>query len=149
MTLVRWSPRMVRRPQEREGGNWMTEWDNWFDEFFGRSPATSCDWMPPLDVREEDKHYRVLVDLPGMKRDDIRVTFENDVLTVTGERKGQGEEKQGKLHRSERFSGKFTRSLRFPSDVEPGKIDAQFKDGVLEISLPKHEGAMVRQIEVK
>lgn len=150
MTLVRWTPRAVRRyAPAAEMNNWLSEWDSMFDEFFGRSPATACDWMPALDVREKEKHYEVKVDLPGMRKEDIKITFENEVLTITGERKEEQEERNGKFHRSERFVGKFTRSLRFPGDVDQAQIDANFKDGVLEVKLQKSEAAMVRQIEVK
>jgi HSP20 family protein len=91
----------------------------------------------------------VRVDLPGIKKDEIKLTFENDILTISGERQVESEETHGQLHRTERRSGKFTRSLRFPKDVDASKIDASFQDGVLEVKLEKTEAAMARQIEVK
>jgi HSP20 family protein len=124
-------------------------WEGLFDEFFNKSPATDCEWCPALDVREQEKQYLVRVDLPGITKADIKLTFESDVLTITGERKIESQETHGQLHRTERRGGKFTRSLRFPSDVDAAKIDASFHDGVLEVKLEKTEAAVVRQIEVK
>ena len=150
MTLVRCNPGTMRRWAPNTGvANWANGWDSLFDEFFGHSPAMHSDWAPALDVREEEKHYVVQVDLPGTSKDDIKITFENDILTITGERKSEHKEQSAKMHRSERFVGKFTRSLRFPTDVDPAKIEAEFKDGVLHVKLEKSESAMVRQIEVK
>jgi len=127
----------------------MQTWENFFDESSGLSPATKCDWIPALDVREEQDRYRVTVDLPGMTKEDIELTFENDVLNITGERKSEVEKDEGRLHRSERYYGKFTRALRFSGDVKHQEIDANFKDGVLTITLPKAEEARKRKIEVK
>lgn len=150
MTLVRWTPRVPARcSPSREMTNLMQGWESLFDESFGLAPATKCDWMPALDVREEQDRYRVTVDLPGMAKDDIELTYENDVLTITGERKSELEKDEGRLHRSERYYGKFTRSLRFSGDVKHPEIDANFKDGVLAITLPKADEARKRKIEVK
>ncbi len=150
MTLVRWTPRTpARMVPNRDVSPWTNTYDNWFDEFFGLSPATKCDWMPALDVREEDNRYLVTVDLPGLSKQEVELTYENDVLTISGERKTQSEKQDGRTHRIERFEGKFTRSLRFPGDVDGEKVDAAFKDGVLEVVLPKSEGARARKIEVK
>ncbi|MCK4412402.1 MAG: Hsp20/alpha crystallin family protein [Candidatus Eisenbacteria sp.] len=149
MTLVRWTPRTLSRStQDREVPSPLNRWDTLFDEFLGLAPATSCDWVPALDVSEEAGDYKVRVDLPGISKDQVELSYENDVLTISGERKQQEERKEGKLHRSERFIGRFTRSLRFPGDVKPAGIDASFKDGVLEIMLPKADEARRRRIEV-
>lgn len=150
MTLVRWTPRVPARcAPSREMTNLMQNWESMFDESFGLAAANQCDWMPALDVREEQDRYRVAVDLPGMSKADIELTYENDVLTVTGERKSQVEKDEGRLHRSERYYGTFTRALRFPGDVKHQEIDANFKDGVLEITLPKADETRKRKIEVK
>ncbi|MBM3317829.1 MAG: Hsp20/alpha crystallin family protein [Candidatus Eisenbacteria bacterium] len=150
MALVRWTPKGGRNLVPQSGlANWMTDWDGLFNDFFGRESTSGCSCMPAVDVNEKDNHYTVRVDLPGLKKDDIKLTFENDVLTITGERKAEKEEKEGRFFHSERFVGTFARSLRFPSDVDPSQIDASFHDGVLEVKLAKSETAMVRQIEVK
>ncbi|MBP6876043.1 MAG: Hsp20/alpha crystallin family protein [Candidatus Eisenbacteria bacterium] len=147
MTLVRWTPRTPTR-WANDDSSLMNRW-SMFDELFGLSPATSCDWMPALDVRENESAYSVKVDLPGMNREQVEISFEGDVLTISGERKEESEKADGQVHRTERFVGKFTRSLRFPGDVQPEKIEAAFQDGVLEVTLPKAEAARKRRIEVK
>jgi HSP20 family protein len=146
MTLVRWTPQApARLAPMREMENWLTNWD----ELFGLAPAAKTDWIPAVDVREEQDRYLVKVDLPGMTKEDIELTYENDVLTIGGERKAETEKDDGRVHRTERFCGKFTRSMRFPNDVKHEQIDAAFRDGVLEITLPKAEEARKRKIEVK
>jgi HSP20 family protein len=136
MTLVRWTPRMPAPVAPmREMENWLTNWD----ELFGLAPASKSDWIPAVDVREEQDRYLVKVDLPGMTKDEIELTYENDVLTIGGERKAEAEKDDRRVHRTERFHGKFTRSMRFPTDVKHEQIEAGFRDGVLEITLPKAE----------
>ena len=149
MTLVRWTPRTPSRYADRNAPSVFNRWDSMFDDFFGLTPATSCDWMPALDVREDEDRYRVKVDLPGLTREQVELNFEGDVLTISGERKEEHEENNSQMHRAERFLGKFTRSLRFQGDVQAEKIDATFKDGVLEVTLPKAEAARKHKIEVK
>ena len=150
MTLVRWKPRRLDHWRPRhEIDSWVRDWDRFLEGFFDFSPAANCDWCPAADVREEQDRYIVTVDLPGLSREDVEVTFENDVLTITGERKSEFEEKDSKHHRQERYFGKFTRSLRFPTNANREKIAASFKNGVLEISLPKAEEAKVRKIDVQ
>ncbi|MFH1143435.1 MAG: Hsp20/alpha crystallin family protein [Candidatus Eisenbacteria bacterium] len=149
MTLVRWTPRIPGRwTGDRENAS-VDRWNSMFDEFFGLAPATSCDWMPALDVTEDESHYRVKVDLPGLEREQVELSFEGDVLTISGERKEEQQKNNSHLHRTERFLGTFTRSLRFPGDVKPEGIEAVFKNGVLEISLQKAEEARRRKIDVK
>ena len=149
MSLVRWKPRSLAPWSPRQDLSPLADdWSRLFDEFFDLAPATRCDWCPAADVQEEEDRYVVTVDLPGMTKDAVEVTFENDVLTISGERKSESEQSNGKLHRNERFFGKFTRSLRFPSDASREQIQATFKDGVLKIALPKSEEAKVRRIEV-
>jgi len=150
MTLVRWTPRTPSRcSPSRDYAGMMSNWETMFDEFFGLPPAAPSDWMPALDVREEQNGYRVKVDLPGMSKSDLQLSFENDVLTITGERKSEVEKDEGRMHRTERFYGKFTRSLRFPADVKHQEIEATFENGVLQIVLPKSDQARIRKIEVK
>jgi len=149
MTLVRWTPRTPTRLLDRGIGTMNDNWNSMFDEWLGLAPATSCDWMPALDVHEDEDQYRVKVDLPGLTREQVELSFEGDVLTISGERKEEQEKTNGQLHRSERFAGRFTRSLRFPGDVKPEGIQAAFQNGVLEITLPKADQARRRKIEVK
>lgn len=108
-------------------------------------------WMPAMDVREDDDAYNVAVELPGLSKKDVEVTVENNVLTVSGERrweKEEGDEKKGRFHRVERAYGTFTRSFTLPRTVKADTVKAEFKDGVLNLTLPKAEEAKPQQIDI-
>jgi len=96
-----------------------------------------ADFTPAVDISEKDKEYLVKAQLPGVKKDDVKVEFLNGVLTVSGERKFEKEDKTEKTHRIESAYGAFTRSFVIPEDVLTEKIDAEFKDGILLVRLPK------------
>ncbi|MGD9896664.1 MAG: Hsp20/alpha crystallin family protein [Candidatus Methylacidiphilaceae bacterium] len=108
-----------------------------------------AEWRPLADITEDDKEYLVKLELPGMKREEVKVSMESGVLTISGERKLEKEEKGKKYHRVERAYGAFSRSFVIPEDVVAEKIDAQFKDGILQVHLPKGEHAKPKTIEVK
>ncbi|MDD4931860.1 MAG: Hsp20/alpha crystallin family protein [Methylacidiphilaceae bacterium] len=108
-----------------------------------------AEWRPLADITEDDKEYLVKLELPGMKREEVKVSMESGVLTISGERKLEKEEKGKKYHRVERAYGSFSRSFVIPDDVVADKIDAQFKEGVLQVHLPKGEHAKPKTIEVK
>ncbi len=105
-------------------------------------------WSPVLDVFDDKDGFTVHVELPGMKKDEIEITMHDGVLTVSGERKVQGERKEGETFRSERYFGKFQRSVTLPTAVDAGKVHATYKDGVLTVGLPKAEAAKPKQIAV-
>lgn len=105
-------------------------------------------WNPTLDVYDEKDHFLVSVELPGMKKDEINLSYQDGVLTVSGERKHEREGKEGATFRSERYFGKFQRSVSLPASVDAAKIAANYKDGVLQIELPKAEEAKPKQIQV-
>jgi HSP20 family protein len=141
MALVRWNPVTELASMEIERLNDM------FSEFYagGRSRT----WVPPVDIFENDNHEVVIkAELPEIKKEDISVTFENNVLTVKGERKVEQETKREQFQRSERFYGSFTRSFALPGTVDASRINASYKDGVLTITLPRREEAKPRQISV-
>ncbi len=106
-------------------------------------------WAPDVDIIEDDKEYLVKADLPEMKKEDVKVAVENDVLTISGERKTEKEEKRKKYHRIERSYGSFERTFTMPEDADATKIVADFKDGVLRVHLPKSAAAKPKPIEVK
>jgi HSP20 family protein len=106
-------------------------------------------WAPMVDITEDKNEYLIKADLPEVKREDLHVTVENGVLTVTGERKFEKEEKDKKYHRIERAYGSFVRSFSVPDDADDSKVSAQFKDGVLTVHLTKSEKARPKSIEVK
>jgi len=106
------------------------------------------DWSPAVDVQETEKEYIFKADLPDVKREDVRVEVENAVLTVEGERRREKEEKGKKFHRVEREYGKFVRRFALPTAVDEANVRAEFKDGVLNVHLPKTAVAKAKAIEV-
>ena len=107
------------------------------------------DWSPLVDIIEDDHEYLFKADLPEMKKDDVKVTIEDRVLYISGERKTEKEEKKRKFHRLERFFGTFERTFTVPEDADTTKIVAEFHDGVLWIRLSKRLIAKPKPIEVK
>jgi HSP20 family protein len=125
-----------------------------FDEHFGWFPATREEtlgrtWAPPVDIYEDKDNIIVKAELPGMKKDDLSIEVKKNVLTLTGERKHEEETKKENYHRIERSYGKFSRSFTLPDSVKVDKVKANYKDGVLEISLPKAEEAKAKAIPIK
>jgi HSP20 family protein len=114
----------------------------------GREEITLADWTPLADITEDEKEYLIKAELPEVKKEDVKVTVENGVLMITGERKFEKEEKKKKYHRVERGYGTFMRSFSLPDDADANKVKAEFKNGLLTVRLPKSEHAKPRQIEV-
>jgi HSP20 family protein len=106
-------------------------------------------WSPVVDIAEDEKEYLIKAELPGLKKEDVKVTIDNGMLTITGERKVEKEEKNKKFHRVERSYGTFLRRFALPETAFAEKVNAEFKDGVLQVRLPKHESAKPKQVEVK
>ena len=115
----------------------------------GKEDMTVAQWLPLVDITEDDKEYLIKAELPEVKKDDVKVTVENGVLTISGERKFEKEEKDRRYHRIERAYGSFTRSFSVPDDADDAKVGAEFKDGVLTVRLAKSEKARPKSIEVK
>jgi HSP20 family protein len=116
--------------------------DNFFDTPFGFGPFRRMfdmedNFIPRMDVSESDQEVRITTDLPGLDEKDIHLTIENNRLTVSGEKKAETEEKDRTYHRVERHYGSFSRIIDLPEGVDPDKIEASFKKGVLEIIIPK------------
>jgi HSP20 family protein len=101
------------------------------------------------DITEDDKEYLIKAEFPEMRKEDVKVAVENSVLTISGERKFEKEEKKKKYHRVERGYGTFMRSFALPDDADFNKIKAEFKDGVLTVHVPKSEHGQPKQIDVK
>lgn len=138
MSLVRWYPfhvlgRPLPAPAHRSG----------------RESLSVPEWAPVVEVAETPEEYLVKVELPGVPRDDVRVSVEEGVLRIEGERRFEKEEEGKRFHRVERSYGSFARSFVAPDDVDAGKVTATFKDGVLSVHLPKSEQAKPRSIEVQ
>jgi HSP20 family protein len=105
-------------------------------------------WSPALDLYDDKENLVVKVELPGMKKEEIEISIHDGVLSVSGERKHETEKTEGQSFRSERYFGKFQRSVSLPTAVDSDKVKAAYKDGVLTVTLPKHEEAKPRQIQV-
>jgi HSP20 family protein len=108
-----------------------------------------ADWAPAIDVQETEGEYLIKADLPAVKKEDVKVSVEDGILAVEGERQQEKEEKGRKFHRIERSYGRFVRRLAVPTDVDQSKVAAEFKDGVLNVHLPKSAIAKPRAIDVK
>jgi HSP20 family protein len=106
-------------------------------------------WTPAVDIYEDNDKFVVKAELPGMKKEEISVSLHGNTLTISGERKQEEQKKEGESYRSERFFGRFQRSITLPAPVDMNKIEASYKDGVLNITLPKSEEAKPKQIQVK
>jgi HSP20 family protein len=115
----------------------------------GKESITATEWAPTVDIIEDEKECVVKADLPEVKKEDVKVTVEDDVLTITGERKVEKEDKGKKFHRLERAYGNFLRSFTLPPGADGAKVSAEFKDGVLKVHLPKSEKAKTKTVEVK
>lgn len=115
----------------------------------GTSESESQPWAPLVDIVEDSSEYIVTTELPQVRKEDVKIIVENGRLTISGERKPNEAKEGRKIHRLERPFGAFFRTFALPDDAEPGKVGAVFKDGVLQITVPKHEKALPRKIEVK
>ena len=117
------------------------------DEFVGRRDEGGM-IVPAIDISETDDAVVLQAELPGMKKDDVKITLEDGVLTLSGEKKVVAEETKKDYHRVERRYGRFHRAFNIPSGVDTSKADAKFEDGVLAIALPKSEAAKPRTLEI-
>jgi HSP20 family protein len=115
----------------------------------GQELMTGGDWVPRVDIAETDKEFIIKADLPEIKKEEVSVTVDKGVLTLRGERKQEKEEKDKKFHRIERLYGSFTRSFTLPANVDETKVDASFKDGILQLTIPKTKETKPKEIEVK
>jgi HSP20 family protein len=152
--LTRWEPPMTRWNPFKE----LKEMENRLSTYFSR-PAlrteaekeamTVAEWLPLVDITEDDKEYLIKADLPEVKKEDVKLTVQDDVMTISGERKYEKEEKGMKYHRVEREYGSFMRSFTLPEAADGSKVSAEYKDGVLRVHLPKSEKVKPKSIEVK
>lgn len=116
----------------------------------GQKEAISvAEWSPLVDITEDEKEYLIKAELPEVKREDVKLTVQDNVLAISGERRYEKEEKNKKYHRVERAYGNFLRSFTLPEDADGSKVSAEYKDGVLKVHLPKSEKATPKSIEVK
>jgi HSP20 family protein len=110
---------------------------------------TKAQWLPLVDIAEDEQEYLIKAELPGIEKEQVKVTVENGLLLITGERTNESEEKNKKYHRVERSYGTFLRTFSLPDNADGTKIKADFKNGVLKVHLPKSEDAKPKSIEIK
>ena len=146
MTLVRWDPfRNVSSLQDRI--------NRMFEDFFPRSRELDeeigvCAWQPAVDIYETDEGLVIQAELPGVKKEDVSVELKDNILTLKGERKVDNEIDEQRYFRKERCFGTFHRSFTLRESVQADKIKARFKEGILEVEIPKAEAERPRQITV-
>jgi len=161
MKTESWLPTLWSEGKEyRDPFSYMQhQMDDLFEDLTGASRLSKANrtgmLTPRMDVSETDKELRITAELPGVEQKDIAVTLTGDVLTITGEKRGESESKSGDkepmYHRVERSYGSFQRTMTVPYDIDPAKVDAKFKDGVLTVTLPKpvEVQRQTKQIEIK
>jgi HSP20 family protein len=150
--LMRWQgPEVSTWPGVGRLSNLREEIDRLFGQplaEFARTSQLFSGWAPPLDVYEDKDNLYVKAELPGMKREDIEVSLHDGTLKVSGERKSEHKHEEGEVYRAERFAGKFQRSVSLPNPVSADKVKAEYRDGVLTITLPKTEESKPKHIDV-
>src|SRR6266850_2119474 len=151
MRLIRWNPLRDVTPWHPVTDLMSDEIDRILNQLQGGtvSNGEGAPWLPPVDIVERENEYRVKVELPDVNKDDVKITVQDDVLTIRGEKKKEQEQKGENYHRTERLYGAFQRSFALPSSVQSDKIQATYDKGVLTISLPKVEAAKPKEVEVK
>lgn len=146
--LTRWNPfREMDELQSRLTSLWRL--DPFRNDGGKQETLTVADWSPRVDIVEEDASFIVKAELPEMKKEDVKVTVEDGVLTISGERKMEKEEKNKKYHRIEREYGSFVRAFTLPAGTSGEKVSAEFKDGLLQVRLPKDAKAAAKAVEIK
>jgi HSP20 family protein len=146
--ITRWNPfREMDEIQNRMAS--ILNWDALRPTTGKEETLTVADWSPRVDIVEDEKEYVVKAELPEMKKEDVKVTVEDGVLTISGDRKLAKEEKNQRFHRIEREYGSFVRSFTLPPGTSGEKVAAEFKDGVLKIRLPKDAKSPTKAIDIK
>lgn len=146
--ITRWNPwKEMEQMQSRLGSLW--NWDPFRAASGQEESLTVSEWMPRVDIAEDEKEFLVKAELPEMKKEDVKVTVEEGVLTISGERKAEKEEKSKKYHRIESEYGSFLRSFALPAAIQGDKVAAEFKDGMLKVHLPKDTKGPAKAVEIK
>jgi len=153
--LMRWDPLKTAWDPFKE----LDEVQRRLATMFGRAPVrkegekeeamTVAEWAPLVDISEDEKEYLIKAELPEVKKEDVKVSVQEGVLTISGERKSEKEEKNKKFHRVEWAYGSFERSFTLPEDADADKVVGDFKDGVLKVHVPKSEKSKPKRIDVK
>lgn len=152
MTLVRFNPINDLLQVEKEFSRIFNDFEKRFGFFNDKSLEQGDEnlmWLPLTDIYEDNDNFKLKLDLPGVEKEDVKITFTDNQISISGERKQINESENSKYHRIERNYGKFYRSFDLPKEIEQDKISAEFKNGQLTITIPKSEKAKPQSIEVK
>ncbi len=153
MNIVRWNtPQLSTWPSFGGLSSLRSEIDRLFEaplSELARASQFLSGAAPAVDVYEDKENFIVKAELPGMKKEEINVTLHDGSLSISGERKSEEKVEKGEVYRSERFFGRFQRTVALPTSVDAGKIKAQYQDGVLTVTLPKAEEAKPKHIDVQ
>jgi HSP20 family protein len=152
MTLVNFYPMRDLVDFEREFNRMFNSLENRFGISKSKDTGEEYEnavWMPLTDIYEDKENFTLKVDLPGSKKEDVKISFTNGRLSISGERAQESETKDAKCHRIEKSYGKYFRSFNLPELIQADKINAEFKDGQLTITVPKAEEAKPKEIEIK
>jgi HSP20 family protein len=152
MTLVRWNPAKELLNLEKEFGKMFSEMESHFGFNRGRRDDDAYEnavWSPLTDITEKKDYYEINLDIPGIEKNDVKISYSEGQLSISGERKQEKEEKDAMYHRVERAYGKFYRSFSIPKLVVADKIDAEFNNGALKITIPKAQEAKPKELEIK
>ncbi len=151
MAIVKWNPARELLNVEREFNRLFNSLGTRFNlhESSDTDEYENAVWSPLTDVTEDKDSFVLKLDLPGINKDDVKISYSDGTLTISGERKLEKETKEAKFHRMERTYGKYFRSFTLPGKINENKIDAEFKDGQLIITVPKAEEAKPKEIPIK
>jgi HSP20 family protein len=141
MAIVRWEPM-------RELTSLQSDVNRLFNSFFEGTNGEARRWTPAVDLVEADRHLILKADLPGLSEDDVQIEVQDNVLTISGERTAESEERKEGYYRLERAFGSFSRSLTLPEGVDAEKIEATFDSGVLEVKIPKPEEVKPKRVSI-
>jgi HSP20 family protein len=145
MSLIKWQP----------FGDFDDAFNRMMPALFGRNSRITSEnggkfaWAPSADISETDQEYLIRAELPAVRKEDVKVTLDQGMITIHGERKEEKETRDEKFHRVESFRGAFSRSFTVPENIDEKAIRADSRDGVLTVHLPKAKGAVARTVEVK
>jgi HSP20 family protein len=145
MAVIRWEPARELQAIQQEMNRLF---GSAYPQGNGADGGMASRWIPPMDVVEDEEHFVVRADLPGVEEGDVSVELEDNALTISGERRSDTEERKDGYHRIERAYGRFSRSLTLPEGIDPEAIRASFNKGVLEVRIPKPEERKPRKVAI-
>ena len=128
--------------------NLQRQMDRLFDEFWSATPSTMQSQTPACDIEETEDHFLLSFDVPGLKKEDLKIEVQDGVLVISGERKLQRENQSQRRFQAERFYGAFQRSFQLPNTVQADQIEGQYTDGVLQVAIPKVQSTQAKQVKI-